>query len=255
MVDAIEIESLKLDFEREKWRDEVRLREKQIDIERRDQRDRHGEVRLRMRAEERSRWTNPIVLAVFAAAVAAAGNAGVAWLNGYEANRATVTKGEADRILEAIKTSNPDNAATNLGFLLDAGLIENAETKTPIENYLKHRKKGEGVALPAAIASAPTTQQTAAITDTPNLQDNGKKASSTDNLTNVQVSFLNLSHDPVQLFWIDYAGQPQLYGAINAGGSSTIGSYAGHLWVAKSQQGVELLRYVVSTPAPLQPPR
>ena len=32
-------------------------------------------------------------------------------------------KAESNRIVEAIKTDNPDTAATNLQFLLDAGLI------------------------------------------------------------------------------------------------------------------------------------
>jgi hypothetical protein len=198
---------------------------------------------------------NPIVLAVFAAAIAAAGNAGVAWLNGYEVNRANVSKGEADRILEAIKTNNPDNAATNLSFLIDAGLVESPETKGPIENYLKHRKKGEGATLPAATATAPSPQQTAAITDTPNMQDRGKKVSSTDSIVNVQVLFLNLSHEPAQIFWIDYTGQAQLYGEIPPGASSTINSYAGHLWSAKSPRGQELLRYTVAAPSPAPQPR
>src|ERR1700680_2103465 len=134
-----EIEELRIELEREKWRGEFSLREKEIAIKERDQIDRQEELRLKFQEQRRSRWTNPLVLAVFAAAIAASGSAVVAWLNGYQTHRADLTKAEADRILEAIKTNNPDKAATNLGFLLEAGLIENPETKGPLEKYLKNR--------------------------------------------------------------------------------------------------------------------
>src|ERR1700686_3738268 len=108
------------DFEREKWRADCELRKREIEITEREQ--------------ARSRWSNPIVLAVLAAALAGLGNAAATWLNGIEqrkleterAEQAKImeeTKAEAARILEVIKTGDADKAATNLKFLADMGLI------------------------------------------------------------------------------------------------------------------------------------
>jgi hypothetical protein len=63
-------ESGELDFEREKWRHEVRLREREIE--------------LKQQELSKSLWRNPLFLAILAAAIAATGNAGVAWLNGRQ---------------------------------------------------------------------------------------------------------------------------------------------------------------------------
>jgi type IV secretory pathway VirB10-like protein len=153
---------LSSEFEREKWRDKVRLREKELSIRERKQESKDQDLKLRSDEERRSRWTNPLVLAILAAAVAATGNAFVAWLTAHEQRRADAekaeetriqdeNKSEAERILEAIKTNNPDTAATNLKFLVEAGLIQNNRTKGPLEQYLKNRKQGQGAALPASV--------------------------------------------------------------------------------------------------------
>lgn len=251
MVSTPEIEQLRIEFEREKWRGELSLREKEVAIKKREQIGRQAELRLKIQEQRRSRWTNPLVLGVFAAAVAASGNAIVVLLNGYETHRADLTKAESDRILTAIKTDSPDKAATNLKFLLEAGLID-SPTKAPLEKYLKDRKQGEGATLPAAITSTSSPQQTVAITESPNLQDGGQ-TTSLASFTNTKVTFLNLTSNPVQLYWVDFSGAAQLYTSITPGASAYMETYAGHLWVAKTQRGVELLRYVVKGPPPAGP--
>lgn len=62
-------------FERERWEADIRLREREIAVK---------EIEAAARAEElkRSRWRDPIVLAVLAATLAAGGNAVVAVING-----------------------------------------------------------------------------------------------------------------------------------------------------------------------------
>src|SRR5262245_30961345 len=106
-------EQTELEFEREKWRSDYELRKREIE--------------LKERAASRDRWTNPLVLAVFAAAAAGLGNAAAIWLNGIEqrkleesrAEQARVieeTKAESARILEVIKTNSSDEAAVNLEF-------------------------------------------------------------------------------------------------------------------------------------------
>jgi hypothetical protein len=118
----IDLERLRLDLDQKKWLAEHELRCK--------------EVGLKSKEINRSRWTNPLVIGVFAAAVAAVGNAGVTLISSYqqvslERERATLTqklnfdqsqamlnleqaKSEGARILEVVKTNDPDKAAANL---------------------------------------------------------------------------------------------------------------------------------------------
>jgi hypothetical protein len=143
-------EQTPLEFEREKWLGEYELRKRELAIKERD--------------ESRSRWSSPLVLAVLAAATAALGNAAAIWLNGIEQRNLETTKteqarileeskAEAVRILEVIKTgNNSDKAAINLKFLLDAGLISDADRRKNIEKFLVSRAAGEGPALPSQVS-------------------------------------------------------------------------------------------------------
>jgi hypothetical protein len=139
-----------LEFEREKWRNEFELRKR--------------ELVLKEREASRSRWSSPLVLAVLAAAMAGLGNASAIWLNGMEqrkletekaeqARNIEETKAEAARILEVIKTGNdPDKAAENLKFLVDAGLISDEYRRKSIQVFLDTRKAGQGPALPGDLS-------------------------------------------------------------------------------------------------------
>jgi len=152
-----EFERARLDFEREKWQAEHALRRE--------------EINLKSEELNRSRWVNPLVIAVFAAAVAALGNAGVTLISSYrqselereraaltqkvnlEESRSTLkleqTKSEAARILEVVKTNDPDKAAANLKFLIEVGLIVDARDQ--IQAYLDKRQPGQGVSLPTSV--------------------------------------------------------------------------------------------------------
>ncbi|QOZ45524.1 hypothetical protein XH89_20070 [Bradyrhizobium sp. CCBAU 53340] len=153
-----DLDQARLDFEREKWRAEESLR--------------RDELSLKREELDRSRWINPLVIAVLAAAAAAFGNAGVTLISSdrqsqlerersasaqklnadqaREALRLEQTKSEAARILEVVKTNDPDKAATNLRFLIDTGLIADENTRKQIQTYLAQREPGKGVALPSA---------------------------------------------------------------------------------------------------------
>jgi hypothetical protein len=74
----------KPDFEREKWEADIRLRERETAVNESEQKVRHREVEARVEELKRSRWANPLVMALLAAALAALGNAGVALINGIE---------------------------------------------------------------------------------------------------------------------------------------------------------------------------
>jgi hypothetical protein len=139
-----------LEFEREKWRDEYELRKREVAVKERE---------AKVREDETSRWwwSTPLALvaaAVVGAAIGAGGNALVAWLNGQQALVLEETKAEAARILEVIKTGDPDKAAENLKFLLDVGLI-NDPIRTKLEASLAKRGAGQGPVLPAARSLTP----------------------------------------------------------------------------------------------------
>src|SRR5262245_18423989 len=158
-------------FERDKWQAEVRLRERELDI-------RDRQVQADIIERQRTRWTNPLVLAVLAAALAAGGNAAVALINGIlqrslEDSRSTAqyklekekadaqqaleeSKAEAARILEVIKTNDPDKPAINLSFLLETGMIASENRRRDLSAYLNKRPQGQGPALAAAVPFTPT---------------------------------------------------------------------------------------------------
>jgi hypothetical protein len=148
-----ELDRARFEFEREKWHAEQGLRE-------RAQANADAELELRRLEQRQSRWRSPLEVAIFAAAVAAAGNAVVALVNGrlerdLELRKAQDeqllegTKAEATRILEMIKTGDPEAAAVNLTFLVDSGLIDDAARVAKLKEYLANRGTGQGVALPA----------------------------------------------------------------------------------------------------------
>ncbi len=60
-------------------------------------------------------------------------------------------KAEGARILQALKTGDPDQAAENLQLLIETKLIQ--ESADAIRLYLANRQPGEGASLPS---QAPT---------------------------------------------------------------------------------------------------
>jgi hypothetical protein len=120
-----------LQFEREKWADQRALQER--------------DLRLRERDVVRSKWTNPLVIAIFTAAAAAVGNFAVSLVNGQDQANIERIKAEQALVLEAIKTT-PDKAAENLDFLVSAGLI--SDRTGSIRKYLSNRHTGQGPSLP-----------------------------------------------------------------------------------------------------------
>ncbi len=145
-------------FDREKWRDEVRLRERELDIKERAQKSQEQDTELRHRELTRSKWSSPLIIAILGTAAAATGNLLVNWFNSYEQQILERNKAEAARILEVVKTADPDKAAANLGVLMDTYLITDPSTREHFQAYLDKRKPGQGLALPTA---APTVTQNA----------------------------------------------------------------------------------------------
>lgn len=137
-------------FEIEKWDDEKAFRDRELRVlESRLEHD-VNEANKKSEDDKPRGWKSPLVVAIFAAAVAATGNAVVSVIEGYQDRQLEASKAEQARILEMIKTGDPDSAATNLQFLLDAGLIADTEIASKIREFLQDREPGTGPALTTA---------------------------------------------------------------------------------------------------------
>jgi hypothetical protein len=147
-------------LEREQWLADLEIRRREIAIRERDQANRDAELTLKELEHRAAAWRNPLTVAIFAAAVAAACNAVVALVNGSlqrdldEKRQSSEialerSKAESTRILEMIKTGDRDQAAGNLEFLLQSGLIADKQLSARLDNYLRTRKPGSGPSLPS----------------------------------------------------------------------------------------------------------
>jgi dipeptidyl aminopeptidase/acylaminoacyl peptidase len=116
------------EFERKKWKTEVHLRRKEIRIK-------EAEQSRLPREAERSRWWNPLFIAIVGATIAALGSIGVSWWNGRIAEETENIKAESAHIVEVLHTKDEKKARENLTFLIESGLITGA-TAEKVENYL-----------------------------------------------------------------------------------------------------------------------
>jgi hypothetical protein len=138
-------------LEREKWNKDNEFRNRELLVKERKLELELKEFEFKEREHASSTWRSPLVVAIFAAAVAAMGNAIVAYTNGNLQLQLEEDKAEQARILEMIKTGNPDSAAANLRFLLQSGLISNPSTTNKLEKFLRQRQAGSGPALPPTV--------------------------------------------------------------------------------------------------------
>lgn len=136
-------------LDREKWEAERAFREREVALKEREL------VQTRAAA----RWKSPVVVAILAAAVAAAGNAIVAYTNASSQTKLEAQKAEQARILEVIKTGSPDKAAENLQFLVDAGLVSDPTVRRKLSGFLAKRSPGSGPTLPSSSGAAGVVTQ------------------------------------------------------------------------------------------------
>jgi hypothetical protein len=141
-------------FEHEKWEAEKAFREREVVIKERDLDAREAEIDLKRKEHAVSQWSNPLIVAILAASIAAISSTAVALVNGIYSRQVDRQRSEEERILEMIKTGNADKAAENLRFLLSAGLITDPSTRSSLETFLNKRKAGSGPVLPTTSADA-----------------------------------------------------------------------------------------------------
>lgn len=101
-----------------------------------------------MRRDETA-WSSPLVVAIFTAAAAGLVNIAVAAFNGWQERSLAEQRADAERILEAIKTGEPEKAARNLQFLVETGLISDPRRAEKMQTYLASREPAKVAALPA----------------------------------------------------------------------------------------------------------
>src|SRR5919109_1301393 len=146
-------------FERYQWLTDVEFRKRELALKECEQKNRDAELKLKEREHRSSAWRSPLIVAILAATAAAAGNAVIAIVNGrlqreLENNKRTAeialegSKAESTRILEMIKTGDPEHAASNLQFLVQAGLISDQALLSRVKAFLEQRRPGSGPALP-----------------------------------------------------------------------------------------------------------
>jgi hypothetical protein len=131
-------------LEREKWQAELRLKERKLSL-------REEELRFKQREQQQSKWSNPLVLAVLAAALAAAGNATVAYINGGAQRELEEARGKGQEIIEerrAVAEAMKGDPLKNLSLLVEVGLITNSARRDAIVEYVKKTSPSNGPSLP-----------------------------------------------------------------------------------------------------------
>lgn len=109
--------------ERERFDFEKGARERELDIRRDESR--------------RARWSNPLVLAILTAALAAAGSALVSRLNSSAQEQLERTKAEQSLIQAMVRNDNVKQNLANLDFLVKTNLIRDADRRSAISRYIE----------------------------------------------------------------------------------------------------------------------
>ncbi len=149
------IEWARLEFDREKFDSELEVRKQELELNRKEQ--------------DRSPYRSPLFLGILVAVITLVGNFAATIYNGVVEREKIVAqsaledrRAQASLVLEAVKTGDPDAAADNLQFLLDAQLI--TDENGTLASYLKSRDPGTGIFLPSS-------EGTRTFTDPPETTD------------------------------------------------------------------------------------
>lgn len=128
---------------------------KKLEILDREARVKERELEHNIAEAQKNSWKSPLVVAIFAAAIGAIGNAFVTYYSSYLERAAAATEhqreiklaesaAERERILEMIKIGDPEQVRRNLEFLIDTELVQDAETVASIREYYRNVAPGKG---------------------------------------------------------------------------------------------------------------
>lgn len=110
---------------------EAAAKKRELDLKEREVAAKEREADAKVLELNRSRWLNPTVLGLFAAAIGLLGNVVVTRINNSNTQDVERIRSEANVILEAIRTGtgNTDAACKNLRFLVTLGLVRDLNQK------------------------------------------------------------------------------------------------------------------------------
>ena len=115
-----------ISLEERKFRSDRLARITELRLKRREIAAKEREVTAKEIELNRSRWTNPMVIALLAAAAGLVGNIVVARVNNSNSQEVERVRAQSNLVLEAIKTGNTDTACKNLVFFAGLGLIDDS---------------------------------------------------------------------------------------------------------------------------------
>jgi hypothetical protein len=122
----------------ENVRREIELRNRELDLREREVAATEREVAAKEEELRRSRWSNPLVIGLLAAAVGLLGNLIVAIINDRAAQDAERRRAKGNLVIELVRTGNTETAIKNLKFFLDRGLLDDPDNS--IRNALNNEK-------------------------------------------------------------------------------------------------------------------
>lgn len=132
--------------ERERWEREWGFKERELKLK-----EREYALNLQDKQHAGSGWRSPLVVAIMAASIAAAGNAIVALTVGIFERQAEQVKAEQALILEMIKTGDKKAAAVNLAFLVNVGLVSDRIQKEKLADLLSNTEEDQVPVLPGKL--------------------------------------------------------------------------------------------------------
>jgi hypothetical protein len=103
------------------------------------------EISLRREEFARSRWTHPLVVVIIGGCLTASIGMLTSYLNNRAGQAEETARAEAARILEVVKTGDPDTAAKNLQFLASVGLVTDERVSQKLRDYIANRLPGQGI--------------------------------------------------------------------------------------------------------------
>lgn len=121
--------------EEARWRDECSFRERELALREREIASTEGQA---------ARWWSPLVVAILVAALAAAGNAYVAWQNGNRQRGIETQRLHHALVLQMLHASDANQAAENISFLLQTGLLQDSEMADRLKTFLSTRQPNSG---------------------------------------------------------------------------------------------------------------
>jgi hypothetical protein len=127
--------------EREKWDAEQFWHQAELSLRREELESRQGEL-------ARSRWTHPLVVVIIGGCLTALFGMLTTYWNNQASQAQETARAEAARILEVVKTGDPDTAAKNLQFLASVGLVTDERVSQKLRDYIINRLPGQGISLP-----------------------------------------------------------------------------------------------------------